>query len=519
MKRMLKGILVLAALTCFAADAATEYGKSYFNLRPFGKNMAREMSGAYDVEHRLDVEELYGNLDVTFGYSSTWKPENMGKFLSFNSSSNSFTVGQSPGATATAGTYDVAAINFLLGDTYNGTMKFEPKITNIFADFGAYVGLDEFLEGLYIKARFPIVRTKWDIGAKVSDETTTTTDFAIGEINHASTVVANPGKTLVEGMDGQFILGDVATNQEFGRLKVDGDTKTALADIALSIGYDFIKKERGTLGLYVHGVAPTGTRPEAKYIFEPIVGNGKHWELGGGLTGKVNLWEKDDEEQSFVLAVDARGTHMFKTTQKRSFDLTGHGKGSRYLLLKHFSTASTNAYDGTMVRGIDKTTLDAKVGIDFQGEGAAMFTYKYKGFTFDLGYNIWGRTAEKFKSLEEDIPAQYGCYEFEEASAGVLTTGAVNTKLSTDVTIAGYYTTANTDSLTPAAAYYIATTGLDTAEAMAPSALTHKAFAHMGYRWDNDWMPHVGVGGDVEFAQDNKAAHQWSVWGKLGFCF
>ena len=42
------------------------------------------------------------------------------------------------------------------------------------------------------------------------------------------------------------------------------------------------------------------------------------------------------------------------------------------------------------------TTRDVNVSIGVQGDLAAQFTYANRGFAWDIGYNFWGRSCEKF---------------------------------------------------------------------------------------------------------------------------
>ena len=47
------------------------------------------------------------------------------------------------------------------------------------------------------------------------------------------------------------------------------------------------------IGIGAYAAAPTGTRVgESRYLFAPIVGNGKHWELGGQVTAHHIWWKK-----------------------------------------------------------------------------------------------------------------------------------------------------------------------------------------------------------------------------------
>ena len=49
------------------------------------------------------------------------------------------------------------------------------------------------------------------------------------------------------------------------------------------IGNNIIQNDWSHFGFFGVVVVPTGNRPKAKYIFEPLVGNGRHWEVGNSI--------------------------------------------------------------------------------------------------------------------------------------------------------------------------------------------------------------------------------------------
>ena len=159
--------------------------------------------------------------------------------------------------------------------------------------------------------------------------------------------------------------------------KIDGSqSKAGVADLNFILGYNFWCNDCYHVGANIRATAPTGTRPEAKYLFEPIVGNGRHTTLGVGLNGHAILWENGCD-QSFSLWFDSAVYHLFNAKQTRTFDLIGNGVGSRYLLFKRFSPNENdvNTFQNTFVPGPNVTTIDTKVKISVAGEAVLMFDY------------------------------------------------------------------------------------------------------------------------------------------------
>ena len=84
-------------------------------------------------------------------------------------------------------------------------------------------------------------------------------------------------------------------------------------------------------------------------MFDAVVGNGKHWELGGGLTAHYTFWRDDSENKTFGFYLDANITTLFKAREQRTFDLKGK-PNSRYLLAAQFGNNvganSVGAFNG-----------------------------------------------------------------------------------------------------------------------------------------------------------------------------
>jgi len=105
---------------------------------------------------------------------------------------------------------------------------------------------------------------------------------------------------------------------------------------------------------------------------------------------------------------------MFRTRHRRSFDLV-NGGNSRYMLAEHLDTPVQNGLQGandvpaiaqffneyTPIANL--TTLDVNVSVGIQADITAMLNYTHCNWSYDLGYNFWGRTCEKI-SLRCDCP-------------------------------------------------------------------------------------------------------------------
>ena len=540
MNRMLKGMLCLGLLLSVAsADAATTFGKTFFAHRSQGSNTARELVGWENHINRPDMDEFYGSFKITPEYTRSFDVDEIGKYLFFNGK-NTMKFGMpagdiSPVLPATVGS-EVNAWNWGVGGSTEDTnvttpsgfesdVTIKPRVQNFIIDLGLFLGLDEWVEGLYFQVNLPLTWTQWKVNLEeipLSDAVT----FSKGVMDNTANPVT--GATNIKtAWKGDTTFGNMQTKWEYG--KIDDTTDNSRfrpADIEVIAGYNFINKEKGFLGLNLRFMAPTGNNVESKYVFEPMVGH-DHWEFGAGLKGKAVLWDKEeDQELSFYL--DGHVSHLFKKQQKRSYDFTANGKGSRYLLLKEFTAGTPYTYNGTMVNAINITTLDTDVKVDVKGDATAMFYYKNGGFSMDLGYNIWGRSKEKGELKQNITENKYGFFgvlplltgaTLTSPTAGTVDgpTNIANGVLPT-IQINGTWTAA---PVAAAAATTISNADLDKDSCLSPSALSHKIFTNFQYNWwDNDYCPFLGIGGEVEFSgDDNHALDQWGVFLTGGFCY
>ena len=160
-------------------------------------------------------------------------------------------------------------------------------------------------------------------------------------------------------------------------------------------------------------------------MFEPIVGNGNHWALGAGLTFHYTLWEDECNDREFGFYLDANFTHLFNARQCRVFDLCLPGENSRYMLAEKLVApvgpnlwASTDA-GGVMnatqpnaqfarefapVANLTKVSVDSSYGI--QADVVALFDFSWCNWSWDFGYNFYGRSCEKIRERCE-CPARF----------------------------------------------------------------------------------------------------------------
>jgi len=501
MKQIKRTLLAVTMLLSTVQLSATTVGQSYFLPRA-QNGTAVDALGWSPFINKYDADAMYFDFKVQSEYRQSFDSSKLGKYLCFNGE-NSMTWGQ-----AAAATTDVFSLNFLLPSGFQSTVEFSPKVQSSITNFGLYVGLDEFVSGLWASALLPLVYTRWNTHL---DETVTTAaaTYGAGEVQNAAGLAA-AYPNVVAAYKGDKTA---ATSVVWSYGKIDGSqNQTKLGDVALNLGYNFVSKENMYLGLAVRGLFGAGGSSKAEYVFEPTVGYAGRMGVGGMVDAGVRLWEKD-EDHNLHLYFTGYAVHLFKNKQNRSFDLTACGTGSRYNLVKKLTIPAAGAATfGNLDNMINIGTQHAKIGINVAYEFNLQFTYQTGNVGFDLGYSGGGHGSEKFGSFVDTItPNTYVLYGSGTADAS---TGLATTSI-TKVTVSGNQTGTATPAVVTAlnqSTFCISNESLDLASALAPSVYANTIYGDVSYTWrDNDWQPNVSLFGNVEFGGSNKTLSTWGV--------
>lgn len=531
------------------AHAFDLIGYSFFMPRSQSVDAARELTGWHPYINKSDQHELYGAFTVNPVYTQSVRAERIAQSLF---GTNVLQVSGSQ--VLTRGPNDWLADYFGLSSTFHSIVHIEPMIRNALVDFNFYLGRENW----YVRAHVPGVWTQWSLGLD-EQVTSTQTIFPAG---YMDTGAVYPGaNSFTKAMQGTTTFGQMKSPLAAGKI-CGKQTKGGFAEIQLAAGWNFVNQYNGHAGLNLRGSIPAGTRPTGEYLFEPVVGNGKHPELGIGFTGHVLIWEKDGE-QELSFFVDLNMTHQFKSRQCRSFDFCASTTGctidrccapcctpgpcgtpcftnqsscssdsccrpnfcSRYILLKEFG--ESGSYTNNLIPAVNVTTRRCDVSVDFQADLAAMFGYTYNGLVCDIGYNGWFRSRERI-SICGAIPSN------TYALKGIQNVAAPDTQeTQSHATIHGNLFENQEFVADRSSPVFVQS--LNPNSAASPKALTHKFFAYLGYGFETKhsgekraYVPFFGIGGDIEIEGMNRDStfhpykntlSQWELWLKGGFTY
>lgn len=467
--------ILMTLLASGVLNAALEVTPTYI-ARTQALDGSRKLVGVADKVHQYDAG-CYVNFSVMPEYTQTMNQKKIGKALFGDDlvDCNKIII-QGSAIQGTARNPNAwLADYFYLAPDYNSEFSIEPRIQNILVNLDLYVGLDNFAKGLYVRFYGPINWTKWDLKFSEPCDVITTGSYAAGYFNAAY----DSGTNLFDGLPNNQLLqtfgayaggahplnslGTVVSGEinapklgvefqglNYAKIEPCAQMRTGFADIRGELGWNFCQNDRGHFGLNVQVAAPSGSKREARFAFDAVIGNGNHWEVGGGVTAHYVFWRCQTEDKHAGFYLDASVTHINKAREQRTFDLCGK-PNSRYMLAQKMNrqlvesdyqlpilgavgpqdpaapvlttssssqstlptTAQASLFGGTdpiaVFGGLftpvaNLTTLFVNVGVAVQADVALMFSYSSDHWEFDLGYNFWGRSCERITRLDNSAP-------------------------------------------------------------------------------------------------------------------
>jgi hypothetical protein len=568
-------------LCCIALmlNATLIYGLTpYYNIRSQGVNAARENVGITNFIH-LDEDCFYGNFEAALEYTHSFNPKSItrcffGCDVIKDQCSNEPAIGISGSQTTNRAPTDWLADYFGLPTDFQSIVSFKPYLRNVIVDLNFYVGLDDWLKGLYLRVDAPITQTKWHMRMRETVLSPGSNAYPNGYFSaNPEPNLINPESTLL-GSFSEFVSSEqvpvftpsVQNGQPFpagvffplgnARISRDPLIRAGVAEIRVAVGWDWVCQDYH-VGANVRIAGPTGTIPKGRFAFEPIVGNGHHWELGAGFSAHYNFWHGCEDDRYAGFFVDARVTHLFSARQRRTFDLKCK-PNSRYMLAQRIGSPQLPIHlDNPPFPAIEfqsefspvanLTTFDVDVSIAVQADLVLMLNYTHEHHSFDIGYNFWGITCEKIKKAPCPTPLDDGrtwalkgdasVIGFVSASTNPVRLAATETMATihagtnfpaSGTTNAAVITTARTNPNIDSPELATAAAGTDvnidpdtvinqTHSSMSPiflsirdvdlvgtRGLSNKVFAHYSYTWleRENWTPYLGFGAEAEFGNN-----------------
>lgn len=500
-------------------------GISFFSPRSQTTNAAQEL---IDDQHYLHQHELKDShfFTATVAFYQSLHPEQLANIVFGRSPiviDGSFIENREEGA--------LLADYFGLSPSFKSIVEIDPKWRSVYIPFTFYGALDEFVHGMYVRICVPYV---WNQSILHLNETIINdgTDTLFPARYMAPQAIAAPYTSFAQALQGRKTYGFVTQPLFFGKFKEEQSTQH-LANITFDVGWNIILDYFRHFGLKIRTVTPNSTRPTGEFLYEPLAGNGHHWEFGFGINGHTLIWERDGDHELAVY-LNLLVTHLFDAEQRRAFDIKRNFCElrffSRYMLVKEFD--ESGAFTGNVTPLINHTTLPCKVNVALEFDGAMMLAYNYKHFTFDLGYNGWIRSKEKI-SLCHTIPnRRLGLKGIQNV---VNEEGQLSQATQSTATIFGNNFAEQDLVVDPISPVFLNDGNIDLTSARSPTVFSHKLFTYLGYvngklHKCRSVQPTIGIGSEIEFQGINTSnvdidfvekltLSQWSIFLKVGLLF
>jgi hypothetical protein len=272
-------------------------------------------------------------------------------------------------------------------------------------------------------------------------------------------------------------------------------------DIQLKFGTNLYSNDRYVrISPYIVATAGTGKAPTAEFLFEPLIGT-THNALGAGLNADYILGQNDTI--TWCIMTDFKYRHLFSGCETRSFDLSGNGDWSRYMLLVHEDATSVS------FPAINVCTVPIKVTPGDQIEYWLALHRAHGHWHAELGYNLWWRTSDHNICPLTPFPADTGIYDLAGAVSG---TPVSASKAHISQSAVG-------PNIAPSDAVFTPSSLLNFTSGSQLHALTNSVYLAFSYNREIYCCPvMLGAGGGYEHATRNALA-QGSVWGKVGIRF
>ena len=359
MKLILQVPLALAALLSINIQASV---LPYLNFRSVSVNANRELVGWQTFINKAGMDRCYGVFSVTPEYGRSFHGYKIAQALFGESLFNrtcsapnyAFKVQGSKVKKRDSKAW--LADNFYLPPDYESIVNIDPKIDTFLMDFNFFIGFDTWAPGLFFRAHAPLTSTRWDLGLCESNKTEGSLGYDAGYFNNTYTIdntngsiVGTPRSSLLSSFEEFIFSQETIVNNPMityeplrhARMSTYRLTKNRLSEIQLALGYNFLLNALYHLGLEFRCYIPTGNTPKGEFLFEAIVGNGHHAELGCGITSHWEFWQDVNTSRNLSFYLDANITHLLTAHQRRTFDLKDKPL-SRYMLAVNMRPPTTD---------------------------------------------------------------------------------------------------------------------------------------------------------------------------------
>lgn len=475
-------VVLLVAVSTLSASSEIYNKKTFLSTRSVSVNLPMEYTTWHDhVYADYEGKCHRSNIQITGFFQASTNEHEIGKYFGIGNGKNSFVIGDD--AAIFAHTADI--LNTLLirdfGTTLAGTVSFKPEQEAWGLRFDYFQDINHPVKGLFFKARLPLAWVQRNMQLNVAGGTPTEVEgktFSIQDFFKGAVEVTTVGSSHLQA--------------PLTKAKIDGRRSDGgLADLDIALGYKVWFESDSHLFVNVGITIPTGNRVRGEFLFEPVYGNGRHFGLGAGIDGGLELWCNEHADVRALLAIEYR--YLFEGTEARTIGLKNFPLGY------YFLAAQNGQINKPVFPAANVLTRDMRIKPGSQFDALLALSFKSGHFVVDAGYNMFWKDEESgwIKNWQDDV------------------FGIVNTQYDTAVAFNINNPAVNQTLLK------LNQSEFDTRSFLTPGLFTHKLFGGLGYTcmvYDH-YPVSFGVGGSYEFATTNADLENYAVWLKTCFSF
>jgi len=430
-KRFIVALFVITNI--FQLHARSNLTTSYYSVRSQASSGARDLVGVVDYIHLCDCDSFYGCFSTTAEYTRSFNSDIVsdclfGRDLLIPCDGDRRIVVSGSRVPDRNERFDWLADYFGLPTDFKSVLTFDPRIENFIIDFNFFLGLNNILNGLYVRVDVPFVQTRRSLNLKECVVNSGSNNYLPGyftpdevercRLLQSFTQFAQCG--MVPNLPNNVFFEPLRFAKMTGKETI---TKTGFAEIETVIGYDFLLDPEYHFGLNIHLGIPVGTRPTGEFLFEPVVGNGRHMFVGVGADLHALIWANECCNRRLSVHVDGSVCDLLVAEQTRFFDLR-EKRTSRYMLAQRLALPIENdlhtkdddtdqiifpeaQFKSCYAPVANITASKVKVHGGFETDVAIMGHYVHDCFSFDFGYNFWFRSCERTHADLDCLPPRF----------------------------------------------------------------------------------------------------------------
>lgn len=399
----------------------------------------------------------------------------------------------------------------------SGEFSLNPESSAYGVKLGLYLNLPNVG---YLKINLPILRVENDLNINfVDDRTDVLARFLSGEYEKpyvalAATTVTYDDERSADAGGAPFftttysvfkdpVAGSAGAQEALKNLKINfGKLKSnfGLGDLEVTLGSRIVDMPACDHGLFVNLVVPLSEEAKSEFLFEPLRGNGKHFEVGAGIEGTLDWfnWAGINVEAFYNIGMG----YSFSAQETRTLDVFLDAK-LQYPWQRYFLVAELGK-PGALIPLANLTTLKVDVRPGLRMEGFVGLGLSAGEVSGDFGWGFLARETERVR-LASDWPSKkyavVNAADFRTYEALSLAKGSPHT----------FGTSNNTT---------IEVGELDLNSAATPAQFSQTIWGAITYTLPQKGYPLAfTLGGNYEFGNDAAVMTNWMVWLKASVAF